>query len=1205
MDVLSNLNKNIFGDINSHSSSNTIDFSSVKNDKKNMPTLETSSGKIPSLEDLKKNQNKKEEEAKPFSSNNLISVKKQKSKPIQDPLSYSNYSSSLKKISDPLSQMKPMSSFGYPSKKKTSSNANKETTNQKEKEKETTNQKEKETNPPKEENIQKDDKIQKEENILKEDKNQKEEKPENKQPISETPALNINNTNTNVNTNINTNINTNNINVNNTALMTSIFGNYSNLNLNNNINTNTNINANTNLNANLNNMNPDSSATLNSTNNQINMNNLYNMNMLMMMNNMNMGTLPNMTNMTNLQNATNMTNMTAIPNATNMNNITNTTNMANMSTLPNTVNMASMPNMLNMPNMMNIQNLNNVNNLNNLNYQNMMAFNNQNINMIKNNNQNVNMINNNKQQQAKMPMNTYKMNTTNSNMIKRNELRNELNQVCKLGDLYSDTKLIREKCGLMKCEKIKDLTKAAFMYPEKKYQGVLVLTDFRLIFQIEKEESLTYNYSDDYFKFPLFSISKIEKVQDKKMSYDAYPLEVSLKDTRVIKFHVYDQQRFYYNLSDIINPRSPKVWYIFPEEYNKENFLNKNITNGWNIYDPVMEFSRQGVTEENDLGLRYCYINNDFKMCPTYPKFLIEPQDMTDEELKQSSSYRTKGRLPIFSYYYNGNRDKNLKGTPSIWRSAQNKRGIIGNKTSASDIKLLNIISKMGGKLYIYDCRPKLNALVNRVNGGGYENVDHYDNVTLHFCEIDNIHKARKALASLYSICLSNKINDYNNFWTSLEQSGWFQFIYLMLKNANEISKILQNNNSVLVHCSDGWDRTAQLSSLSQMLLDPFYRTINGFAILVEKDWLSFGHQFGLRNGFAEKEKQDQASPIFLQFLDAVHQLLEQFPNAFEFNEKFLLFLAKNYSLNLYGTFMYNNEKERTDANAKFNTASVWTEIFRDLKPYLNIYYDANSVKILEPNYSYYNLKLWTALFMENNIYLENRHFYISDMDKNLSFKSKQEFFAYKKKEDENKYMDYQIKYEELLKVAADAYFIIKDNSPIFDKLTDESKKLIEELKPKLEKIHNTRIKKQELLDKLKSKKETDNKNEENNEETEKEEKKEEDKIEENEKKEDKIEDNDEKKEEAKTEDEKKEDEKKEESNPENEVEKKDENNETENDKQKKEEKNNNEENNNDNEIKNEETNNNENPNNEENKEEVIKQENENEVKADTEQIDQ
>ena len=279
------------------------------------------------------------------------------------------------------------------------------------------------------------------------------------------------------------------------------------------------------------------------------------------------------------------------------------------------------------------------------------------------------------------------------------------------------------------------------------------------------------------------------------------------------------------------------------------------------------------------------------------------------------------------------------------------------------------------------------------------------------------------------------------------------------------------------------------------MLLDPFYRTINGFAILVEKDWLSFGHQFALRNGFADKEKQDQASPIFLQFLDAVHQLLEQFPNAFEFNEKFLIFLAKNYNLNLYGTFMYNNEKERTEANAKFNTASVWTEIFKDLKPYLNVYYDPNSVKILEPNYSYYNLKIWTSLFMENNIYLENKQFYISDLDKNLSFKSKQEFFAYKKKEDENKFMNYQLKYEELLKVAAETYFVIKDNNSIFDKLSEESKKLIEELKPKLDKINKSRLLKQELLDKLKGKK--DNKKEENNENVEKEEeKKEEDKKE-------------------------------------------------------------------------------------------------------------
>ena len=1006
MNVFNNLNVNsVFGD--SSVTSNSIDFTSSNAPKKNNG-LETSSGKIPSYADLKKTQ-KEEDNFKALSSNNLINVKpKPKPKVVKDPLSYINYSSNnLKKISDPLSQMKPVTTFGYPTKNKTSnSNSSQEAS----KTKEATPLKE---NPPTNngENVQKD------ENIKKEDSPNA--------PTNDTAPLINNNNNLNINNNTNQNIKPTN-----SALMTSIFGNYNNLNTNNNTSQVSNTN------------NLTDPLSVNNTTNINNANNLMNMNM------MNFMMMQNMQNMANMQN--------------NMNSATNIQNMPAMNTL---------------------------------NYQNMSLF-------TKQNYQNVfgTVINNQTNISSNMGM--YNMMPATNQQPKRNY--NELNAVYKPGDLYSDTNLIREKCGIMKCEKIKDLTKAALNFPDKRYMGVLVLTDFRLIFQIENEKYLNYNYSDDYFKLPLFSIQKIEKVQDKKMSYDAYPLEVTVKDTRVIKFHIWDQQRFYYNLSDAINPRSPIVWQIFAEEYNKANFRAQNITNGWDIYDPVIEFSRQGVTKVNDLGLRYCYVNRNFEMCSTYPQFLIEPSKMSDDELRQSSSYRSKGRLPIFTYYYNGNIDKNLKGIPTLWRSAQNKRGLMGNKRSTSDEKLLNVISEMSGKLYIYDCRPKLNALVNRVNGGGYENVDHYNNVSLNFCEIDNIHKARKALSSLYSLCLGNNINDYNNFWTSLEESGWFQFIYLLLKNANEISKILQNNNSVLIHCSDGWDRTAQLSSLSQMLLDPFYRTINGFAVLVEKDWLSFGHQFGLRNGFAEKEKQDQASPIFLQFLDAVHQLLEQFPNAFEFNEKFLLFLAKRYNLNLYGTFMFNNEKERVERNARENTASVWTEIFKDLKPYLNVYYDANSIKILEPNYSYYNIKLWTTFFMENNIYLENKQFYISDVDKNLSFKSKQDFYAYKKKEDDNKFMNYQLKYEELLRVAADAYFLIKDNTEVFNKLNDNSRKLIDELRPKLDSINKNRKdindtdeqklnskkeedkesnKRDEIIDKEKEKNEIDEIKQENNEE--------------------------------------------------------------------------------------------------------------------------
>jgi hypothetical protein len=44
------------------------------------------------------------------------------------------------------------------------------------------------------------------------------------------------------------------------------------------------------------------------------------------------------------------------------------------------------------------------------------------------------------------------------------------------------------------------------------------------------------------------------------------------------------------------------------------------------------------------------------------------------------------------------------------------------------------------------------------------------------------------------------------------------------------------------LNSSDGWDRTPQVTSLCQLMLDPFYRTVEGFATLVEKDWVAYGH---------------------------------------------------------------------------------------------------------------------------------------------------------------------------------------------------------------------------------------------------------------------------------------------------------------------------------------------------------------------------
>ena len=39
------------------------------------------------------------------------------------------------------------------------------------------------------------------------------------------------------------------------------------------------------------------------------------------------------------------------------------------------------------------------------------------------------------------------------------------------------------------------------------------------------------------------------------------------------------------------------------------------------------------------------------------------------------------------------------------------------------------------------------------------------------------------------------------------------------------------HKSSVVVHCTDGWDRTAQITSLSMLMMDSYFRTIKGFEV--------------------------------------------------------------------------------------------------------------------------------------------------------------------------------------------------------------------------------------------------------------------------------------------------------------------------------------------------------------------------------------
>lgn len=131
----------------------------------------------------------------------------------------------------------------------------------------------------------------------------------------------------------------------------------------------------------------------------------------------------------------------------------------------------------------------------------------------------------------------------------------------------------------------------------------------------------------------------------------------------------------------------------------------------------------------------------------------------------------------------------------------------------------------------------------------------------------------------------------FSSWLTHLDTSKWLNHISGLIKSALlVVDAIDTDERPVLVHCSDGWDRTPQIVALAEIMLDPYYRTMEGFQVLVEREWLEFGHKFADRCGNgASSDDPNERCPVFLQWLDCVHQLMRQHPCSFEFNLQYLV----------------------------------------------------------------------------------------------------------------------------------------------------------------------------------------------------------------------------------------------------------------------------------------------------------------------------
>ncbi|KAF0295721.1 Myotubularin-related protein 3 [Amphibalanus amphitrite] len=385
--------------------------------------------------------------------------------------------------------------------------------------------------------------------------------------------------------------------------------------------------------------------------------------------------------------------------------------------------------------------------------------------------------------------------------------------------------------------------------------------------------------------------------------------------------------------------------------------------------------------------------NQEFKLCPSYPRFLLVPLSISDDMLEKVARFRALRRVPAVCWRHGRTGAVLVRsGQPEVgwlgWRSAEDEElikavseacaanrlsaeagpaaangHVNGDVPSLRDLSEEALLFKNTEKVVIVDARSYAAAVANRARGGGVECNEYYPNSEVVFMNLPNIHTVRKAFQALRA--LLSAPTDQTNWFQSLEATRWLSHMSALLRAAVSVARYMDDQGRpVLVHCSDGWDRTPQITALAQLLLDPHCRTIDGFQALLEREWLDFGHKFADRCGNAVcTEDANERCPVFLQWLDCVYQLTQQFPCDFQFNMAYLVKLVHHAYSGLFGTFLGNSARDREAAQLSSSTYSVFAYLRANRDRFTNYLYN-NRGKVLTPSVHPRDLCLWSAVYL-------------------------------------------------------------------------------------------------------------------------------------------------------------------------------------------------------------------------------------------------
>jgi phosphatidylinositol-3-phosphatase len=456
--------------------------------------------------------------------------------------------------------------------------------------------------------------------------------------------------------------------------------------------------------------------------------------------------------------------------------------------------------------------------------------------------------------------------------------------------------------SLLECEeKQAHIEGVKVLYPSRDENFSMLVTNYRVLI-----------YGPDTLEIPLTSIldlksksplSRNQSTADSNQAPNSLTLDVKTKDCRFFQFKIPTDSRFL------------KLIHSLAFELKANDLLPLLRIGKSCNHRPSLSLEEMFTSELSRFkNERLCvsHINSDHSLCPTYPRCFIVPVGISDEVLRGSSKFRDKGRIPVVSWY--------AKNNGLIIRSSQPRSSLLNRSGDDEEyLKKLNV-------MFIIDCRPMLNAYANIANGAGVESLGNYhQGIELWFASIQNIHHVRDSWEKMFALSQQYFTgNEKSGWYAGLETTGWYDHITSILKAASVLTEKVQAGINVLCRCSHGLDRTPQVVSLAMIAMDPYYRTIDGFAVLVQKEWIGMGHRFHSRNCLGHSPN-DEFSPIFTQWIECVYQVVSAHPDNFEYKPAYLLSVLAGMLSGRFVDFLFDCDKERSDFDS--TGESIWSEL--------------------------------------------------------------------------------------------------------------------------------------------------------------------------------------------------------------------------------------------------------------------------------------